>query len=469
MNALHKAQQLLSLFTTPTLSPKTDVQEETRNDSRPSQASTGGGFGSFISGFGGSKDKLYSQEILSGRPLSRWECETLYQFDGVAASVVDVPADDATRKWVQVVSDSEVLGEIQRTLDTIKVVDGTQGRTSSARYAVNRALKLSRQLGGSAIILGARDGRLPHEPLNEDGLEKIEKLYVHHRHELIPHTHEEDGSVRTYMFCKDVSRSTDQGSVEVHASRLWTFNGVHLSGHRQLLNDDWGDPVFNRLFRALRNSVYVEDQTARTVGEKNIPILKIPKLQSMIEAGKGDQVKEMVSIMGAMKSIIHILFLDSGMSLENHDSNITGLEGLLKAYPQFVSAAARIPVTKLYGISPGGLNSTGESDITFYYDMVTASIVELHVLPFVRWLCRLLMISKAGPTQGRLPSSWDVLANPLREVTEKEKAEIREINLRGDKILVEMGAVESKDVAQVRSGKDGWRAPLVCSVEAEAS
>ena len=75
-------------------------------------------------------------------------------------------------------------------------------------------------------------------------------------------------------------------------------------------------------------------------------------------------------------------------------------------------------MTKLFGISPGGLNSTGDSDTYQYYDMVRAK-QQTELLPIIERLVHII-------------SEWQKIPeptiefNPLEQMTEKEQAELEE-------------------------------------------
>lgn len=52
--------------------------------------------------------------------------------------------------------------------------------------------------------------------------------------------------------------------------------------------------------------------------------------------------------------------------------NFAQLPELMRQYLQIASGATDIPVTRLLGESPAGLNATGKSDLQYYYDNMAA-------------------------------------------------------------------------------------------------
>ena len=60
-----------------------------------------------------------------------------------------------------------------------------------------------------------------------------------------------------------------------------------------------------------------------------------------------------------------------------------------------VAGAAEIPATKLFGRSPQGFQSTGESDLRNYYEMV-AGLQERHLRPALDRLLPVMAMSCWG-------------------------------------------------------------------------
>lgn len=84
-----------------------------------------------------------------------------------------------------------------------------------------------------------------------------------------------------------------------------------------------------------------------------------------------------------------------------------------------LSGASRIPVTKLFGRSPAGMNATGESDLKNYYDYVD-SLRESKLRPILERLLPVILMS----TCGGVPEDMEVQFPPLWTPTAKEVSEI---------------------------------------------
>jgi hypothetical protein len=86
-------------------------------------------------------------------------------------------------------------------------------------------------------------------------------------------------------------------------------------------------------------------------------------------------------------------------------------------------------MTKLFGISPGGLNSTGDSDMYQYYDMVRAK-QQTELLPILERLVHIISEWQKIPEP-------KIVFNPLEQMTEKEQAELDEKKAQTEKMKME--------------------------------
>lgn len=62
--------------------------------------------------------------------------------------------------------------------------------------------------------------------------------------------------------------------------------------------------------------------------------------------------------------------MDASDKFEAHQYSFAGLSDMLMQFGQQLSGALQIPLVRLFGQSPAGLNATGESDLVNYYDNI---------------------------------------------------------------------------------------------------
>jgi hypothetical protein len=121
-----------------------------------------------------------------------------------------------------------------------------------------------------------------------------------------------------------------------------------------------------------------------------------------------------------MQSNEGITLLDAGDSLEVNQFAFMGLSDMLVQFGQQLSGAADVPLTRMFGQSPAGMSSTGESDLRNYYDGL-ASQQEMRLRGPVQTLYELVHRSLYGLP---LPKAFGFKFNPLWQLTEEAKSSI---------------------------------------------
>jgi phage-related protein (TIGR01555 family) len=142
-------------------------------------------------------------------------------------------------------------------------------------------------------------------------------------------------------------------------------------------------------------------------------------------------------------------------SFEYVSRSFSGYDSGLYALMFMLSASSGIPVTLLFGRSPAGLNSTGESDIKFFYDSIKSE-QELRLLKPLRRLLEVIMSAADGPTSGNVPETWSVTFKPLMQSSPLERADIRLKTAQADQIELELGVLTPQEIADSHYGGDEY-------------
>lgn len=98
----------------------------------------------------------------------------------------------------------------------------------------------------------------------------------------------------------------------------------------------------------------------------------------------------------------------------------TGIPEIMLQLGQQISGAFGIPLVRLFGQSPAGLNSTGESDIRSYYD----NIKKLQRSMMRSGLKRILDVAYMSVTGQTPPDDLSFDFSPLWQVSSLEKSQI---------------------------------------------
>jgi len=154
----------------------------------------------------------------------------------------------------------------------------------------------------------------------------------------------------------------------------------------------------------------------------NVDTMEVQNLDQLFSLASGEMQRRFWATMQA-QSVVQSNFgtrlVNKGDQIKNTQYTFTGLEEVYEAMCLDLSGASRIPMTKLFGRSPAGLNATGESDLTNYYDYID-SLRESKLRPILEKLLPVLAMS----AWGAVPDGLDITFPPLWAPKADEAAKI---------------------------------------------
>lgn len=125
--------------------------------------------------------------------------------------------------------------------------------------------------------------------------------------------------------------------------------------------------------------------------------------------------------------------------VEQLETSLADLDKTIEGQYVYACAGAGVPVVKMMGKTPGGMNATGKYDEASYHESLE-SIQTNDLDPLMEGHWVRLSRSEFGGIE--INHSWQPLDSP----TAKEYAEIEEIDARRDKYLAEAGAIDGMDI-----------------------
>jgi phage-related protein (TIGR01555 family) len=413
------------------------------------------GWQNVLTGLGTSRDKSTYAEVIP-TILSQQQCEDLWRGDDMADLIVTALPHDALRE-----TPTLTIASIEDATQRAAAVDAIMAALADlgAKKAVQKALQYERAYGGSAIYVGAVDGSLDAEqPLQTQSIRAIRHLTVFERRQLFAVEYQQNPMAADYgkPTLYQVQSFTGVGTGQkVHASRLVIFPGRRVTDRNPTENEGWGDSVLSLVWDALR----IFNQSWLGIGytmlDFSVAIMKIKGLASILAANSPDAVANRAQAVELGRSIAKTILLDSEEEYERKTTTLSSVPDVLGQVMYRLAAAARMPISKMFGQSASGLNATGEGDARNWYDAV-AAYQEDAVRPAYEQLLKLLFASKTGPTKGIEPSNWSLKFPPLWQPTEKERAETRKIVAETDQINFDLGVVTSEELRNSRFGGEEY-------------
>ena len=345
---------------------------------------------------------------------------SLYRDNWVVQNVVGIIPDDITKKWFTLTG--AVPPKYQTEFEKVQ-------RVTSLREQVNTGLRWGRLYGGAAgLILIRGQENMLDKPLDPEMIlpGTFAGLYILDRWsgitpdmELVTDMSDPDFGLPEYYTVNGEGRRI---VTKVHHSRIIRFTGRELPYLEKVTAMYWGESEIEALYSDVVKHDNVSANMAALTFRANIDTMEIQNLEQLFSLGSAEAQKRFWNVMQA-QSVVKSNF---GIQLVNKDDKITNTQytftGLQEVYDSMcldLSGASRIPVTKLFGRSPAGMNATGESDLQNYYDYID-SLRESKLKPIIYKLLPIMLMS----AWGTVPDDIDITFPPLWTPTAKEVAEI---------------------------------------------
>ena len=139
---------------------------------------------------------------------------------------------------------------------------------------------------------------------------------------------------------------------------------------------------------------------------------------------------------------LHVVNEDE--EVDKHDTSLTDFPELMDGQYDLTASISGVPVTKLMMRAiTGGLSNAGDGDNRNYNDMVED--VQTNVSPLLTRHHLILMKSHIEPKLGPQPKIKHIW-NPLRSLSDKEKAAMRRDQAETDKIYLEAQVIDQSEV-----------------------
>ncbi|HFG6988661.1 DUF1073 domain-containing protein [Acinetobacter baumannii] len=348
----------------------------------------------------------------------RLKLEAMYRSSWVVGQVVDVVADDMTRKGVKLnglstPKDSEM---IDQEMDRLQVWD-----------KLNKNIKWSRLYGGSLAVMMI-DGQNVSTPLNPNtigkgqfkGLMVLDRWMVQPTLEdLVTEMGPDYGKPKYYDVITDSVGLCNQ---RIHYSRVIRMDGVELPYWQSITENLWGQSVIERLEDRLTIFDSATLGAGQLVYKAHLRTYKVKKLREIIAAGGKfyDALVKQIQEIRMWQSNEGMTLMDADDAFETHQYSFTGLDNLLLQFGQQISGATGIPLVRLFGQSPAGLNATGESDLANYYDNINQQ-QEGRLRTPLQVLYAVLHMSVLGKP---LPDSFSFKFASLWQLDDEKKANV---------------------------------------------
>lgn len=361
-------------------------------------------------------DSTYIFDLLT---RNRVKLEAMYRGSWIVGAAVDAVAEDMTRAGVNIKGsdDPEAIQQMQSKLTRLGIW-----------HSLLETIKWGRLYGG-AIALIVIDGQDPSTPLNVDtvGKDQFRGLKVFDRWQLRPSLQNmvlegmDYGLPEFYDVISNIATG-QVSNLRIHHSRVIRQIGIQLPAMQAMTEEWWGESVIERMYDRLVSFDAATSGAANLIQKAHLRTVQIDKLREVLAAG-GKAEENLLSMFHHMRMLQTnegLTLLDKEDTFAAHSYTFSGLSDMILQFGQQIAGATGIPLVRLFGQSPAGLNSTGESDLRMYYDNVAAQ-QESRLRDGMMKVLRVMHKSLFGVLP---PDNFDFDFVPLWQTSTKEKADI---------------------------------------------
>lgn len=413
------------------LSAKTTARTETSNEKARAVAAakavksgkrTHDSFQNFSAKLGLGTDNISSGGTYGFAPITRERTllEWVHRGSWIAGLAVDLIPDDMTRAGVEIKGHTEPtdIEEIEELATSLNIWGSLRDNGAWGRL-----------YGGSVAVMMIK-GQDYSTPLRIESIGKgqFKGLLVLDRwmvetsmEDLVT---EEGPEMGLPKFYRVTANAPGLRGMRIHHSRCFRAEGNRLPYWQRTTENLWSQSIIERVYDRLVAFDSATTGAAQLVYKSYLRTYSIDGLrEAAMEGGDAmDGIVSQVNFMAKFQSVEGITLLDIKDKFEQMQHGaFSGLAEILVHFGQQISGAIQVPLVRLFGQSPVGLNSSGESDIRTYYDNINNLQNKTMKVPVT-----LIYRAMAQSLGIKLKKGFGIKFRPLWQLQEGEKADIAE-------------------------------------------
>lgn len=337
------------------------------------------GFDNFVSRLGLNNDNVLSAGAYTFNLMTRnrIQLEAAYRGSWIVGQVIDTVAEDMTKAGIDIQTNEadEDIKDLQSQIVKLKI---WQSLCSTVKWG--------RLYGGVIAVIQIKGQKLD-TPLDVStvGQGQFNGLAVFDRWQLNPDLTRviQEGpdmglpayyDIVTTASGIEPTSGNSTGQIKVHHSRCIRLIGIELPFFQAITEMMWGESILERLWDRLIAFDSATMSTANLIERANNRTVGIEGLREIIAAGgKAQQgLEAQFEMMRTFQTNEGLTLIDKNDTFASTAYSFAGLSDVMLQFGQQLAGASQIPLVRLFGQSPAGLSSTGESDLRTYYDNINS-------------------------------------------------------------------------------------------------
>jgi phage-related protein (TIGR01555 family) len=231
---------------------------------------------------------------------------------------------------------------------------------------------------------------------------------------------------------------------EISATRLLTFIGQPVP---DLLKPAYS---FGGLSRSQMAKPYVDywlrnrDSVGNIINAFSVMVLQTDLASTLAPVADGMSLMDRVALFNNLRDNQGLMVTDkAGEDFKNVSAPLGTLDALLAQSQEHMASVSRIPLVKLLGISPHGLNASAEGELRAFYDTINA-FQHRFFRPHLHRVINLEMLSLWGEVDPDITFDFE----PLWSLDEKAAAEVQKTKAETSQVLIDTGTVSPEENRQ---------------------
>lgn len=365
---------------------------------------------------------------------------SLYRNSWIIKKVINTIPDDMTKNWFSI--SSEMTPDDMDRYNTLE-------KKTKIKSKIREGLYWARLYGGAAalMLIEGQEGMLS-EPLDVDkvlpgsfhGIHILDRWSgVYPSLEIVTDITDPSFGLPKYY---EVT-SVNEGIIEkVHHSRIIRLPGRKLPHYENEAEQLWGASEVEHIYDELVKRDNTSANISALIFQANLLVNKVEGLDQILAVGDIQGQNDLYNVKKAqneMRNNNSMMVVGKEEGVEQMQYTFSGINDIYESFMLDLSGAADIPVTRLFGRSPAGMNATGESDMQMYYDMINQQ-QESYLRPILDQLLPVMFMSEFG----MVPSDLDMKFNPVKSFSAKESADIVNTKVTAIVSVFEKGIINQK-------------------------
>jgi len=363
---------------------------------------------------------------------------SLYISNKIVENIISIIPSDITKKWFQISADVKP--------EEIDKIDKLQ-RATHLHEKVLEGLCWGRLYGGAVgiILIKGQEDRLA-EPLDYNTImpDSFNGLTILDRWCGITPSDALITDINDHSYGLPEYYSIEYGkmaAVKIHHSRIIRFTGKDLPPNMQMNGGAvWGRSELESLYEGLVKRDNVSHNMAALTYKALVTTIEMDNIDQLFAVGSSRAQKrfwDMIQAQSVLESNWSLRVINKGDNITRHAYSFSGLRDVYETIILDIASDTGIPVTKLFGRSPSGLNATGESDLKNYYELIE-TLREAKLRPVIEKLLPILALS----AWGKIPDDLDFTFEAMATLSEKERVEIAGKKIEVLTIAYQNGAMD---------------------------